>query len=97
ISNGSSFETKTNKEDSRNGDTVGMNEEENEVKIYSVNKRVKVEHATGEVKVYNLNGEEVASTTSDGNAELTVNSNPGYFIVAVINEAQIKTQKVYIQ
>ena len=74
-----------------------MNEEENSVNIYTVNNIVKVENFKGEVKVYNLRGEEVANTTSEGNVDLTVNTTSGYFIVAVVNSGSVNTQKVYIK
>jgi hypothetical protein len=95
LSNGSSFNTNNNNEETNN--TVGMNEENNDVRIYTINNIVKVENFKGEVKVYNLRGEEVANTTSEGNVDLTVNTTSGYFIVAVVNNGSVNTQKVYIK
>ncbi|MBT4968432.1 MAG: hypothetical protein HOM80_05445 [Bacteroidetes bacterium] len=93
VSKGTSFNTNT---ENTNNSTVGMNEEENSVNIYTVNNIVKVENFKGEVKVYNLRGEEVANTTSEGQVDLTVSAS-GYFIVAVVNNGSVNTQKVYIK
>ncbi|MBT3934919.1 MAG: hypothetical protein HOF35_11720, partial [Bacteroidetes bacterium] len=90
---GTSFNTNT---ENTNNSTVGMNEEENSVNIYTVNNIVKVENFKGEVKVYNLRGEEVANATSEGQVDLTVSAS-GYFIVAVVNSGSVNTQKVYIK
>jgi len=93
VSNGTNFNTNT---ENTNNSTVGMNEEENSVNIYTVNNIVKVENFKGEVKVYNLRGEEVANTTSEGQVDLTVSAS-GYFIVALVNNGSVNTQKVYIK
>jgi uncharacterized iron-regulated protein len=94
VSNGTSY-TANNEEDSQE-QTTSIEENNTSANIYTAGSTVKVDNFSGQVSIYNINGEEVASTSSEGSVELNV-STTGYYIVAVSSNGTMSTQKVYVK
>jgi hypothetical protein len=94
VSNGTSY-TANNEEDSQE-QTTSIEENNTSANIYTAGNTVKVDNFSGQVSIYNINGEEVASTSSEGSVELNV-STTGYYIVAVSSNGTMSTQKVYVK